>query len=149
MPGVGGDVRLPYPVDVGDAGQIHNAAETLPVARTRSALRPGEEVVSLPAPAVASDPTLQLLGRLLGASLSTDSLAWRGNPVAAMRGLQKRLVEHALSLPEDARGPAMRAIRTVELAVGWRLRWLQMKRSDAESQFLPPQQDDDATTTTE
>jgi len=144
-PGVSGDARLPYPVDVGDAGQIHNAADALPAARTRSTLLPAEEALSLPSPAFTPDPALQLLGRLMGARLCTDNLAWRGNPVAVMRSLQKRLVEHALNLPEDRREPAMRAIRTVELAVAWRLRWLQMKRSDAESQLIQPQQEDHAT----
>ncbi|WP_296555952.1 hypothetical protein [Pigmentiphaga sp.] len=143
--GAVGSTRVPYSTEIGDAGEIHSAADTLQVARTRPALRAAEEALSLPPQAFTPDPTLQLLNRMLGAALSTDSLAWRGNPIPAMRGLQKLLVAHSLDLPEESRGPSMRAIRAVELAVRWRLRWMQMKRSDAESQTIQPQQDEHAT----
>ena len=143
-PVAAGDVRAPHPAEVGDASEIHSAAHTLPVARTRPALLPAEEALSLPPQAFTPDPALQLLGRMLGTGLSTDNPAWRGNPVPAMRGLQKLLVEHSLGLPERSRGPSMRAIQAVELAVRWRLRWMQMKRSDAESQSIQPQQDEHA-----
>jgi len=142
--GAVGNARVPYPAEAGDAGEIHSAAQTLPVARTRPALLAAGEALSLPQQAFTPDPTLQWLSGMLGAGLSTDSLAWRGNPVPAMRGLQKLLVAHSLDLPEESRGPSMRAIRAVELAVRWRLRWMQMKRSDAESQSIQPQQDEHA-----
>ena len=119
-----------------EAGEIHGLAELPAVSRSRPALLPAEEEVSLPALETPRDPVLASLARILGERLTSDNLAWRGDPVPTMRGLEKLLVAHSLALPEARREPAMRAIRVVELAVRWRLRWLQMKRSEAESQFI-------------
>lgn len=119
-----------------EAGEIHSLAELPAISRSRPALLPAEEEVSLPALETPRDPVLASLARILGERLTSDNLAWRGDPVPTMRGLQKLLVGHSLTLPESRREPAMRAIRIVELAVRWRLRWLQMKRSEAESLFI-------------
>lgn len=138
------NVRLP---ELGEAGEIHSLADALPVAKSRPSLLPAEEEASLPAPDYAPDPTLQTLKQMLGARLSSDNLAWRGDPVPVMRSLQKMLVGHSLSLAEGQRDGAMRAIRVVELAVRWRLRWMQMRRSEAQSHFLPSEQEEHATQT--
>lgn len=119
-----------------EAGEIHSLAELPAISRSRPALLPAEEEVSLPALETVRDPVLVTLARILGERLTSDNLAWRGDPVPTMRGLQKLLVAHSLELPESRREPAMRAIRVVELAVRWRLRWLQMKRSESESLFI-------------
>jgi len=141
-----GDLR-PHPGELEEPGGIHGLEDAPEIFRGRPALLPQEQEVALPAPEVPRDPTLVMLAAMLGASLSTDNLAWRGNPVPVMRGLQKRLVEHSLTLPEGEREPAMRAIRAVESTVRWRLRWMQMKRSEAENQIIPstennPEQDE-------
>jgi hypothetical protein len=92
------------------------------------------------------DTVLLMVGRVLGEALTTDNPAWRGNPVPTMRSLQRLLVAHSLTLREEERMPAMAAIRAVESAVRWRLRWTQMRRSDTESQFTAPQRNHDART---
>jgi len=122
--------------DIGEPAQIHDIPDLAPLTRSRPDLLPAEEALSLPAPEIPADYTLVTLGRMLGARFTVDSPAWRGDPVPAMRSLQKRIVEHSLTLEESARAPAMQAIRVVEMAVRWRLRWQQMKRSEAESTFI-------------
>lgn len=146
-----GDIQRNHLLDVGEAGEageIHSLAETQPIAKPRPELLPGEEEASLPAQENPRDPAMLMLSRVLGERLSTDNLAWRGDPIPVMRSLQKLLVGHSLSLQEGEREPAMRAIRTVELAVRWRLRWMQMRRSEAESNFIQQEQGDHATQTT-
>lgn len=146
--GIGDSPRNYLPdAGVGEAGEIHGAVEPAVVARPRPVALPEQEEASLPAQESVRDPAMLMLNNLLGERLSTDNLAWRGDPVAVMRSLQKLLVGHSLTLAEDRREPSMRAIRAVELAVRWRLRWMQMRRSDAESNFIQSEQDDHATQT--
>lgn len=140
-----GELRRHHPLDLGEAAEIHSVAESGAITRARPELLPGEAEASLPAQEAPRDPALAIAARVLGARLSSDSAAWRGDPVPLMRSLQKMLVGHSLTLPEDRRAPALGAIRAVELAVRWRLRWQQMRRSDAESQIIQPPRDDHAT----
>lgn len=140
-----GELQRHYPPDVGEAGEIHSVADAVAVTKARPDLLPGEEDASLPSQEFERDPVLVMVSRVLGERLSTDNPAWRGDPVPVMRSLQKMLVAYSLTLEEGRRGPAMGAIRAVELAVRWRLRWMQMRRSEAESHFIQPQQDDHAT----
>lgn len=134
--------------DGGELGAVGEIAEAADIQRLAAAARPdlqqGAEEASLAAPDIARDPVLMMVGRVLGARLTTDNLAWRGDPVPVMRSLQKMLVAHSLAQEEDQRQPALGAIRAVELAVRWRLRWMQMRRSEAESHFIEPQQDNHA-----
>ncbi|WP_051293508.1 hypothetical protein [Pseudoduganella violaceinigra] len=115
-----------------DAGEIHSLAPTLPTPKTRPLLHPAEEALSLPPPALGTDPKLMMLGQAVGPALSFDNPVWRGNPVPALRGLQKMLIDQALNHPLEERGPSLRAVKVVERAVQLRLRWQQMRRSDAE-----------------
>lgn len=142
--GVGELGRLNH-LDVGEAGEIHNVADTVALTKVRPALLPAEEEASLPAQAIERDPVLAMVSRILGERLTSDNLAWRGDPVPVMRSLQKMLVAHSLTLDQDQRQPALAAIGAVEQAVQWRLRWAQMRRSEAERHFIQPQQDDHAT----
>jgi len=115
-----------------DPGEIHSLVPTLPTPKTRPLLHPAEEALSLPPPAPGADPKLLTLGLAVGRSLSFDNPVWRGNPVPVLRGLQKMLIDHALKRPQDERGACLRAVQVVEQAVLMRLRWQQMRRSDAE-----------------
>ena len=119
--------------DVGDAGDIQSLPKIAAVAQVvaRANLLPEEEAISLPA--TAAEPLLiRLLSRLLGAKLTVDNPVWSGDPVPRMRALQKKLVEQALLLPEDDRAACLAAISLVEKAVQLRMRWQQMRKSDAE-----------------
>jgi hypothetical protein len=140
-----GELGRHYPLDVGEAGEIHSVEDVAPLPKARPSLLPGEEDVSVPDQQFPRDPVLLMVNRVLGERLTTDNPAWRGDPVPVMRSLQKMLVAHSLTLAEAEREPAMDAIRAVELAVRWRLRWMQMRRSEAESHFIQPQQEDHAT----
>lgn len=147
-PAASGALARHYPIDVGqadEAGKIGGLADAAPLAKAPPPAAPVESEAALPYDPAERDPVLLMVGGVLGERLTTDNLAWRGDPVPVMRSLQKMLVAHSLTLPEDGREPAMAAIRTVELAVRWRLRWMQMRRSEAESHFIQPQRDDDAT----
>ncbi len=141
--GVGARSRH-YPIDAGEAGEIHSVADAAPPARARPALLPGEEEASLPVQEAVRDPVLAMVAGVLGARLTCDNLAWRGDPVPLMRSLQKMLVAHSLTQAEAERAPALGAIRAVELAVRWRLRWMQMRRSEAESHFIVSREDEHA-----
>jgi len=146
-----GELQRHYPVggvaadEVGQAGEIAGLRQVAPAARPGQAAPGALDEASLAAPESARDPVLAMLVQQLGARLSSDNLAWRGDPVPTMRSLQKMLVAHSLTLRDDEREPALGAIRAVELAVRWRLRWIQMRRSEAESHFIQPPQDDHAT----
>ena len=136
-----GELQRHYPLDAGEAGEIHSLADVIAATRARPSLLPGEEEASLPSPEIARDPVLLMVQRVLGERLTSDNLAWRGDPVPVMRSLQKMLVAHSLTQDEGERQPALGAIRAIELAVRWRLRWMQMRRSEAETHFIEPQRD--------
>ena len=149
-----GELQRHYPVGgaaagaagtAGAAGEIAGLREAAPAARPGALAPVATDEASLAAPELARDPVLAMLGQQLGARLSSDNLAWRGDPVPTMRSLQKMLVAHSLTLGESEREPALGAIRAVELAVRWRLRWMQMRRSEAESHFIETPRDEHAT----
>ncbi|MBP0597321.1 hypothetical protein J8I26_04345 [Herbaspirillum sp. LeCh32-8] len=129
------------PVDPGELAEIHSAGALAPQQKSRPLLSDEEEAASLPALELPVDPLQRVLTDFLGAKLTSDNPVWRGDPVASMRGLQRLLVEHSLSLPEGAaRQPLMEALRQVEAAVRMRLRWLQMKHSEAQSGIVDTEQ---------
>jgi hypothetical protein len=119
-----------------DGAEIHSLheAELAPV--SRSLLKPSEEARSLP-PSTELQNAVAPLTEILGARLTTDSPAWSGDPVPAMRLLQKTLVAASLLLEDGRRADLMSAIELVEQAVQMRLRWQQMRRSDAEAPIEP------------
>ena len=130
------NMRIPRPgrggaPDAVESGEIHSvqAAELAP--KSRLLLNPSEEALSLPPPAELPNAVAPLT-KLIGARLTIDNPAWSGDPVPAMRLLQKTLVATSLALDEGERGPLLRAIELVEQAVRMRLRWQQMRRSEAE-----------------
>ncbi|MBB5391361.1 MULTISPECIES: hypothetical protein [unclassified Herbaspirillum] len=130
-------VGSPQPIDPGELAEIHSASGLTPLLKARPLLSQEEEAVSLPALELPVDPLQQMLKEFLGPALTSDNPVWRGDPVPSMRGLQRMMVEHALSLAEgEPRRPMMAALRQVEKAVQMRLRWLQMKRSEAESTIV-------------
>lgn len=77
------------------------------------------------------------LTNFLGPLLTVANPVWRGDPVPGMRMLQKKLVAHALTLDEQDRAECMGAIATVENAVQLRLRWQQMRMTEAELNTKP------------
>ena len=115
-----------------DAGEIHSLAPSLQSVTSRPLLLPAEEALSLPPPVLSADPKLEMLAQAVGPELSFDNPVWRGNPLPSLRGLQKMLIDQALKRPLEEREPALRAVQVVETAVQLRLRWQQMRRSDAE-----------------
>ncbi|WP_155835195.1 hypothetical protein [Herbaspirillum sp. RV1423] len=118
--------------DVGELAEIPRFESAEPIFKSRPFLLPGEEEASLPEADYPIDPTLATLKQMLGARLTVDSQAWVGDPIPRMRALQKKMIEFSLTQDESERGPCMDAIRIVDLAVRWRLRWQQMRRSDLE-----------------
>lgn len=130
---------------IDDLAEIHSVPDVPALRKALPELLPVEQEVSLPPSAIPVDPTLAVLNRILGPQLSSDSPAWSGNPVPRMRSLQKKLIEHSLGLPESERGPCMGAILRVNQAIDWRLRWNQMRRSDAERIFNVQDENGDET----
>lgn len=116
-----------------DVGEIATVPWQQPVAPiTRAQLLPAEEAASLhPLKAAIPDPIAPMT-KFLGPRLTVGNRAWTGDPVPAMRALETRLVEHALSLPENERGACMDAIAAVEMAVLLRLRFQQMRMTPEE-----------------
>ena len=123
--------------EVGGLAEIPEIAQTQPVFKSRPFLLPGEEEASLPEFDYPLDPAQESLKQILGARLSVDNPAWAGDPVPRMRALQKKMIEFSLTQETSERGVCMEAIRIVELAVRWRLRWQQMRRSDLEGHPTP------------
>lgn len=128
---------------IDDLAEIHSVSGVPAVRKSLPDLLPVEQEVSLPPTEILVDVVLVVLGRILGPRLSSDNPAWSGNPVPRMRSLQKKLAEHALRLDEAERGPCMRAIRMVNQAIEWRLRWDHMRRSEAERKFNLQDENDD------
>lgn len=96
-------------------------------------LGPAEAKVSMPSEeTVGGKNPVSVLTKFFGPALTVNSPAWSGDPVHGMRGLQKRLVEHSLSLDEKDRAPCLAAISVVEDAVQWRLRLQQMRMNEVE-----------------
>ncbi|HYD63145.1 MAG TPA: hypothetical protein VEC35_22515 [Noviherbaspirillum sp.] len=117
----------------GDVGEIVSAPYVEPVVQiARAQLAPAEEAASLrPFNATVPSPIAPLT-RFLGLERTVASPAWGENAVPRFRNLQKLLLDHALSRPEDERGPPLAAIQTVEKAVQLRLRYQQMHMSEVE-----------------
>lgn len=122
------------PVQV-EQGDIHSVQGAELAPKSRLLLNPHEAALSLPPPAELPNAVEPLTG-ILGASLTIDNPAWSGDPVPGMRLLQKRLVEASLRMAEECRPDLLHAIALVEKAVQMRLRWQQMRRSEAESATL-------------
>lgn len=121
-----------------DVGEIHTySTETPAQALARPLLLPAEEALSLPAPAASIPTTIAPLTRFLGPLLTVANPVWSGDPVPRMRGLQKKLVEHSLMVPEGRRGDFMAGISVVENAVRLRLRFQQMHMNEVEMQIKP------------
>lgn len=119
------------PVDGGGIYSVPEHGETAPVGLLQ--LGPAEAKVSMPSEEAAGAVNpLGALTRFIGAALTVGSPAWGGDPVPAMRGLQKKLVECSLTLGEQERTPCLAAISVVEDAVQWRLRLQQMRMNDVE-----------------
>jgi hypothetical protein len=103
----------------------------------RTMLRPQDEGLSLP-PSLMTLPTpVTSLTHFLGPMLTVANPVWSGDPVPALRGLQKKLVEHSLTLEEGTRADFMEAIKVVECAVRLRLRYQQMRMNEAEADAEP------------
>ena len=119
-------------LDAAEFAEIHSLQAELLAPKSRAALKPGEEELSLP-PQLRADPKMELLCRVLGAPVTTDNPVWRGNPIARLRSLQKALIGHSLTLPVGERQVGLDALRVLESAIRLRLRWQQMARSDNEA----------------
>lgn len=96
-------------------------------------LGPAEARISMPAGETddSANP-INVLTRFIGPALTVNSPAWSGDPVHAMRALQKKLVECSLARDEADRAPCLAAISVVEDAVQWRLRLQQMRMNEVE-----------------
>lgn len=119
-----------FSLDVGEINSLPQAPTSGPVSRAH--LLPGEEAASLPLPSAAPPSAISPLTRFLGPLLTVANPVWTNEGLPRMRRLQKKLVEHSLTLPEEDRSDCMAAISVVENAVQLRLRLQQMRMSDAE-----------------
>ncbi|WEF32220.1 hypothetical protein [Pseudoduganella chitinolytica] len=118
--------------DAAEFAEIHSLQTELLAPKSRAALQPEEEALSLPPPELA-DPKMDLLGRALGSAVTTDNPVWRGNAVPQLRALQKALIAHSLTRERDDRRIGLDAVRVLERDIRLRLRWQQMARSDNEA----------------
>ncbi|HWW05965.1 hypothetical protein [Collimonas sp.] len=134
--------RVRY-ADSSEFGEIQNLSEVSPALKSRTYLLPQEEAASLPPPLIITAPAMLLLNRMLGARLTFDNPAWSGDPLPRMRALQRKLIEQSLTRPPGDRTECMDAIRLVEQAVQLRMRWQQMRKSDAEADLNPQDEDKD------
>jgi len=111
-----------------DVGEIIHVSQPDPIVNvSRAQLRPREEAASLLPLNAAPPGPIAPLTRLLGPEYTVANPAWTDHAVRYMRALEKRLVEHSLTLPQEERGACMEAISVVELNVQWRLRLQQMR----------------------
>lgn len=83
-----------------------------------------------PAPSPQRQDALAPFAGLVGARLGPANPAWRQDGLGLLRNLQKRLITHALTLPEGARRPGLDAVTVLESAVTLRLRIMQMQLDD-------------------
>lgn len=117
------------PGEFGEVGEL----SSMPVARVvRTGLLPGELRASLPALKSELVGPVAALTRFLGPMLTAANPLWSGDPLPRLRSLQKSLLSHSMGLPQASRTPVMDAISVVESAVQLRLRWQQMRSSEAE-----------------
>jgi hypothetical protein len=120
-----------------DGGIAGVAAVDSPTLVSRLALSEEDEEVSLPSMENGGNLAIAPLTRFLGPQLTVASPAWSADPVPRMRALQKKLVEHSLTLAPNDRTECMEALRIVENAVQLRLRFQQMRMSEDESDLKP------------
>jgi len=129
------------PIDTSEFGEIQNLPETTAAElRPLSLLETEEADASIPDSGIGARE-FEPLTAILGSRLTWGNPVWSGDPIPRLRALQKKLVEYSLSLEEDDRRDCLNAISLVELAIQLRLRWLQMKRSDAEKDVIEPPQE--------
>lgn len=129
------------PIDLSEFGEIQNLPETTAAElRPLSLLQSEEADASIPDSGIGARE-FEPLTKILGSRLTWGNPVWSGDPIPRLRALQKKLVEHSLMLEEGDRRDCLDAISLVEVAVQLRLRWLQMRRSDAEKDVIEPQQE--------
>jgi hypothetical protein len=119
-----------------ETGDILSLPETQIEQKSRLLLNPSEVTVSLPTSTELPNAVAPLTS-IIGSRLTTDSPAWKDDPIPGMRMLQKTLVATSLQLGESDRKDLLVAIEMVEKAVQMRLRWQQMCRSEAEGLIDP------------
>lgn len=128
-----GRAGAPAQVEQIERGEIHGVQNAELESKSRLLLSPAEAALSLP-PSTELPNAVAPLTEILGARLTVDNPAWSGDPVPGMRMLQKTLVEASLRMSEEVRPDLLNAISLVEKAVQMRLRWQQMRRSEAEAE---------------
>lgn len=116
--------------EVGEIQAQPSQLASIPVSRLT--LLPGEEAASLPVLREELRPAFAPLTRFLGPLLTVANPAWIGDPVPRMRALQKKLVEHSLTLAQEDRTDCLDAITVVEKAVHLRLRFQQMRMTEGD-----------------
>jgi hypothetical protein len=132
-PGIHG--RAP---DLTDFGEIQSIPEGPIEPKLRSQLKEAEEQLSIPQSELPPRVAVAL-NNALGLRLTVDNPVWAGDPIPGLRALQRKLVEYSLMLEAEDRSECMMSISLVERAVRLRLRWLQMRRSDAERDLIVKQ----------
>lgn len=125
--------------DVTDFGEIQSIPEGPLEPKLRSQLKDAEEQLSIPQTELPSRIPAAL-NAALGLRLTVDNPVWAGDPIPALRALQRKLVECSLMLEAEDRSECMASISLVERAVRLRLRWLQMRRSEAERDSIVKQE---------
>lgn len=103
----------------------------------RSHLSAEQQAQSFQATPGSSPGHAASLTNYLGPLMTVANPVWGHDSLRRMRKLQKRLIEHSLTLDESDRGDCMQAIMTVENSVRLRLRYEQMRMSMAEMEGSP------------
>lgn len=123
-----------------DLGDIHSLPESQLDPKPRPLLNPAEVEASLLPPTELPNSVAPLTS-IIGPAMTVASPAWSGDPIPGMRMLQKTLVATSLQLKEGDRKDLLVAIELVEKAVQMRLRWQQMRRSEAELLIQPSKEE--------
>lgn len=129
--------RIPggYAGELGEIQSTPSQTKIQPLGRDQ--LRPEQEAVSLPQQPTRAPSTFAPLNQFLGTALTSANPVWGADPVPRMRGLQKVLVEHSLTLEQSDRSECMAAISVVETAVKMRLRFQQMRMDEGDLESKP------------
>jgi len=122
----------------GDVGEITGSAAPPAVPPIfRSSLQPWEQAVSLSSPSELPDFVITPVSRFLGPLLTVASPVWSSHAMARLRALQKKLIEHSLTLPQDDRLDCLGAVTMIEDAVLLRLRLEQMRMLEEHPENAP------------
>lgn len=133
--GAGSTQTVNQPVDQSELGAIRTAYAIGDVMQSRQP----DAIEALSGRAHSSPPTIAPLTRLLGPLLTVANPVWGNDAVTHLRGVEKRLLGHAITLKNAGAGDTdgavmdcLGAISVAEEAVRLRLRFVSMRMPESE-----------------